>query len=142
MLVSVTKLAELTGISRDTIRKRCGPLLTEGVRAQEIESSDALRLIFNADSDFDYDTEKARLTHHQANIAELEEQVKRKNLLPADVVQTHWENMVANMRARLLNLPGRLAGSVMGVSTTQDAEREAMKIIREALEEISGHGVP
>ena len=142
MLVTIHRLAELTGIHRETIRKRCSTLIPEGKRSVEVESTQALAMIYGIENDYDYDTEKARLTHHQANIAELEEQVKRKNLLPADVVQTHWETMVANMRARLLNLPGRLAGSVMGVSTTQDAEREAMKIIREALEEISGHGVP
>lgn len=142
MLVSVTKLAELTGISRDTIRKRCGPLLSEGVRGQDIESSEALRLIFNVDSDFDYDTEKARLTHHQANIASLEEEIKRKNLLPADVVQTHWESLAANTRGKLLNIPGRLANSVMGTETVQEAERAAMELIREALEELSGNGIP
>lgn len=142
MLVSVTKLSELTGISRDTIRKRCGALLTEGVRAQEIESSDALPLIYNADSDFDYDSEKARLTHHQANIAGLEEEIRKKNLIPADAVQSHWESMIGNMRGKLLNLPGRLASKVIGADTMQDAEREAMLLVREALEEVSHCGVP
>lgn len=142
MLVSVTQLSELTGVSRDTIRKRCGSMLTAGVRAQEIESSDALRMIYCSDLDFDYDLEKARLTHHQANIAALDEEVKKKNLLPADIVKTHWESMVANMRAKLLNLPGRLAASVIGHDTIQDAEREAMNIIREALTEISRNGIP
>ena len=142
MLVSVTKLSELTGVSRDTIRKRCGAMLTEGIRAQEIESSEALRLIYNADSDYDYDREKARLTHHQANIANLEEEIKRKNLLPAELVQTHWEQMAANTRGKLLNLPGRLASSVMGAETVQQAEKAAMDLVREALEELSSNGVP
>jgi hypothetical protein len=112
------------------------------VRGQEIESSDALRLIYNSDSDFDYDTEKARLTHHQANMASLEEEVKRKNLLPADVVQSHWEQMAANVRTKLLGLPNRIAGVVVGAETIQDAEREAMKLIRESLEELSENGIP
>jgi hypothetical protein len=142
MLVTAVRLSELTGVHRDTIVKRCGSLFKDGVRSQEVESSVALKMIYGVDTDYDYDTEKARLTHHQANIASLEEEVKRKNLLPADVVQSHWEQMVANMRAKLLNLPGRLSSVVLGVETVQDAEREAMKLVRESLEEISGSGIP
>lgn len=142
MQVTIHRLAELTGIHRETIRKRCSELIPEGQRSPNIESTKALPLIYGANSDFDYEAENARLTHHKANIAALDEDVKRKSLLPADIVQSHWESMVANMRAKLLNLPGRLAGSVMGHDTTQAAERAAMEIIREALDEISGDGIP
>jgi len=142
MLVTAVRLSELTGVHRDTIIKRCGPLFKDGVRSQEVESSTALKMIYGVENDFDYDVEKARLTHHQANIAGLEEEIKRKNLIPADAVQTHWESMIGNMRGKLLNLPGRLASKVVGTDTLQDAEREAMLLIREALEEVAKSGVP
>lgn len=86
--------------------------------------------------------EKARLLFHQANIAAMEEEVKRQNLIPAELVQQHWENMAANTRGKLLNLPGRLAAKVVGAQTLQDAEREAMNLIRETLIELSGNGLP
>jgi len=142
MLVTAVRLSELTGVHRDTIIKRCGPLFKDGVRSQEVESSTALKMIYGVDTDYDYDTEKARLTHHQANIASLEEEIKRKNLLPAELVQSHWEQMAANTRGKLLNIPGRLAASVMGAETVQEAEKAAMDLVREALEELSGNGIP
>jgi hypothetical protein len=142
MLITINRLAELTGIHRDTIRKRCSELIPEGVRGAEVESTQALAMIYGVENDYDYDTEKARLTHHQANIAGLEEEIKRKNLIPADAVQTHWESMIGNMRGKLLNLPGRLASKVVGTDTLQDAEREAMLLVREALEEVAKSGVP
>lgn len=142
MLVTAVRLSELTGVHRDTIIKRCGPLFKDGVRSQEVESSTALKMIYGVDTDYDYDTEKARLTHHQANIASLEEEIKRKNLLPSELVQSHWEQIALKVKTKLLGLPNRLAAVVVGVETTQDAERHAMKIIREALEQLSENGIP
>ena len=91
---------------------------------------------------YDLNAEKARLTYHQANISALDEEIKRKNVIPADIVEEHWENLVANARAKLLNLPGRLATKVVGAATIQDAEREARELIHEALQELATSGVP
>lgn len=91
---------------------------------------------------YDLNAEKARLTFHQANISALEEEIKRRNVIPADAVQAHWETLVGNARAKLLNLPGRLAVTVNGASTIQDAERAARELIYEALQELSGSGIP
>lgn len=91
---------------------------------------------------YDLNAEKARLTYHQANISALEEEIKRKNVVPAEVVQDHWEAMVGNAKAKLLNLPGRLAATTVGVATVQDAERAARDLINEALMELSGNGIP
>lgn len=91
---------------------------------------------------YDLNAEKARLTHHQANISELEEDTKKGNLIPAEIVKQHWETKAANTRAKLLNLPGRLAVSVVGANTIQDAEKTARQLITEALNELSGNGLP
>lgn len=91
---------------------------------------------------YDLNAEKARLTYHQANLSSLDEEIKRKNVIPADVVQTYWEALVGNARAKLLNLPGRLATVVAGAATIQDAEREARLLIHEALSELAGNGIP
>lgn len=91
---------------------------------------------------YDYDAERARLTYHQANTAALEEARKRKELILSDEVKAHWENMAANTRAKLLNLPGRLATALNEQSTVQERERVARELIYEALNELSGDGVP
>lgn len=91
---------------------------------------------------YDYDAERARLTFHQANTAALEEARKRKELIPSEEVKSHWESMAANTRAKLLNLPGRLATALNEQSTVQERERVARELIHEALIELAGNGVP
>jgi hypothetical protein len=63
-------------------------------------------------------------------------------LIPADAVQEHWTGMIATMRQIMLALPSRLAAVVPGCETQQEAEREAMQLVREALTAISKSGVP
>ena len=90
----------------------------------------------------DYNLARARRETALASLAELDLQVRRGELIPADAVQTHWEQMAANTRGKLLSIPGRLAASVMGCSTLQEAERAAMDLVREALTELSQSGLP
>ena len=89
-----------------------------------------------------YTESRAKREAALAEMAEIELAKQRNELIPADAVQTHWESMIGNMRGKLLNLPGRLAAAVPACETQQAIEREAMKLVREALTEISKSGVP
>jgi len=80
---------------------------------------------------YDLDTEKARLTHHQANIAALNEEVARANLIPAETVISRWQDQIGNARAKLLTMPSRLA-SVFG----QHVEAGVRSVVYEVLEEL------
>ena len=145
MQITVSKIHELTGIDRRTITKRLGPLTpdNQGKQGHFYSSEKALPLVFCVGSQgLDPAQEKALLDRTRRELLELDLEIKRRNAIPADVVQTHWEGMIANTRAKLLNLPGRLATSVFGSSTVQDAERSARNLIHEALQEMSGSGVP
>lgn len=139
MQVSVLRLSELTGLDRQTIRKRISPIL-RGTRCEKVDSEKALPLIFGAEQVFRFDAEKARLTHHQANLAALEEADRRENLIPAAAVKAHWADLSAGIRSKLIKLPPRLAEAVQGHDTTQAAQRAAMQIVREALTDISRSG--
>lgn len=92
---------------------------------------------------YDYDAERARLTHHQANTAEIEEQRKRGELIPVDAVRLAWSDVVASARAKILSLPSRLASTVAGKSA-EEIEKESRSIVHEALAELAegGDGVP
>ena len=90
----------------------------------------------------DYNAARARREEALASLAEIELQVKRNELIPADAVQRCWEDMVSRMRGRMLNLPGRLAAAVPTCQTQQEIEREAMTLIRECLYELAECGVP
>ncbi len=89
-----------------------------------------------------YAAARAKREAALASMAELDLAKQRMELLPADAVQDHWTGMIARMRGKLLGLPGRLAAATMGCETIQAAEREAMLLIREALEEVAECGVP
>jgi phage terminase Nu1 subunit (DNA packaging protein) len=89
---------------------------------------------------YDYEGERARLTHHQANVAALDEQVKSGKLIPAELVLTAWSGRVASARAKLLALPSRMASSCSG-KPAGEVESESRAIIYEALQELaSGSG--
>lgn len=95
---------------------------------------------FAASSDgrsYDLEAERARLAHHQANLASLEERTQRSELIPADVVQSRWQAIAANVRARLLNLPGRGAVKVAGLQSVQEIEKELRALVYEALRELA-----
>jgi hypothetical protein len=90
----------------------------------------------------DYAAARARKEEALASLAEIELAKQRNELIPADAVQEHWTGMIATMRQIMLALPSRLAAVVPGCETQQEAEREAMTLVREALTAISKSGVP
>jgi phage terminase Nu1 subunit (DNA packaging protein) len=47
----------------------------------------------------DINNERARLVHHQANLAALEEETRRSKLIPADEINSEWDEMTSIMRA-------------------------------------------
>lgn len=92
---------------------------------------------------YDYDAERARLTHHQANIAALDEAKRRGELIPADDVAREWADMVGRCRSKLLALPARLSAHAMTCATVRECDDFAMREVHAALEElvteIAGH---
>lgn len=89
-----------------------------------------------------YTESRAKREAALAEMAEIELAKQRNELIPADAVQQYWEGMVSRMRGKMLNLPGRLAAATMGCETIQEAEREAMLLVRECLFELAECGVP
>ena len=85
---------------------------------------------------YDYEGERARLTHHQANVAAMDDQVKSGKLIPAELVLTAWSGRVASARAKLLALPSRIAAECSG-RPAADIESRARAVIYEALTELA-----
>ena len=71
--------------------------------------------------------EKTRLTKAQADKAEFEVSELEAELIPATKVQETWIEYVANVRAKLLALPSRVAHQVLIVDKYADAEEEKKK---------------
>jgi len=144
MRLTQKQFAEHVGLSQQAI----GALVKEGAIDLKHGDINKARLQYCAhireiaagrstpNAEYDLVEERARLAHHQANIAALDEKVKAGELIPAGVVLEAWQNIFANVRARLLAIPTALAGTCVN-ATREEVSAAAMKMIRQALSELS-----
>ena len=139
MLMSINRLSEISGKDRRTVGKRLASLKPD--EDGKYSSPEALTAIFNPEM-LDAVQERAKLDKARRELAELTQQERTKALIPAPAVQEHWAQMIAAARGKLLNLPGRLAATAVGVATIQEAERAARELINEALMELADNGIP
>ena len=86
--------------------------------------------------------EKTRLTKAQADKAELEVSELEGKLIPAPLVQDTWTDFVANVRAKLLGIPSRLAHQMIATENYAEAEKILKDCIYDALNELADNGIP
>jgi phage terminase Nu1 subunit (DNA packaging protein) len=86
--------------------------------------------------------ESTRLKKFQADKAELEVNQLEAKLIPADLVQSAWGELVLNAKRKLLNMPTNLAHQVLAASNFNEAEHLIKNSVHEALEELSNNGLP
>ena len=80
---------------------------------------------------------KTRLTSAQATKAEMEVQVLSSELIRAEDIKNIWIEFVGNVKAKLLNLPSKLAHQVIGLENYAEAEELLMEEVHEALTELT-----
>lgn len=85
----------------------------------------------------DFGAERARLVKAKADLAEMDADARRSDLLPAGEVEDAWIAVLARLRARLLVLPDRLAPLVHEETTIAGARASIRETIAEALTELS-----
>ena len=90
----------------------------------------------------DITEEKTKLTAAQARKAELEVEEMESNLIPAQLVEDTWISYIANVRAKLLGLPSRIAHQVITVDKYPEAELIIKEQVHDALNELSENGIP
>lgn len=88
------------------------------------------------------DRERTRLTKAQADKTELEVAELRAELIPATKIETHWQAMIAAMRARLVGLPSKIAPQVAGPDDLTRVQDMIQAGVYEALAEIAGDAFP
>ena len=137
MLVSLTDLGKLTGLdSRRMGQKLCDlPWVPGQKNSKQYDSELALPLLYEA-GPLDGQKERARLTHHQANIAELDEDVRRGVLVDRDAVVIEVSEAVANMRAKLLNLPHKVAPVIVAMDDLHEIKSALESVVHESLSEL------
>lgn len=87
--------------------------------------------------DLDIVQERARLTFHQANIAELEEDLKRGLSILAENAEMVWAGGILAIRAKLLSLPTKMAPRLVSLKTISEIECVLKEGVDEALSELS-----
>jgi phage terminase Nu1 subunit (DNA packaging protein) len=90
----------------------------------------------------DYTTERARLLKAQRTEVELRIASKRQDVLPTQEVVAYWGDMIGAAKAKLLSLPVKAAPLVMSCVDMAEVQHILDGLVREALNEISGDGIP
>ena len=140
MQCSINQLSELTGRDRRTIKKRIEALPTDD--KGRYDSSQALPLLYGSKGELDPSQERAKLDQVRRELAEIQRDERLGNLIPADVVLDRWSSEASRIRAKLLNLPGRLATVLTGADQSHASiEADSRKLIYEALAELSSGGL-
>lgn len=141
--IPIADYAMLTGKNRGTIAKLLRDAgYQHGERGAKLyESKDALPIIYAIASadDLDLQQERARLSFHQANKAQLEERTAAGELAVMSEVEKEWTARTAAARAKLLSLPIKLAGELTGLEDKNQIKTAALEIIYEALQELSDY---
>ena len=96
-----------------------------------------LRERISSKSNSDINNERARLVHHQANLAALEEETRRSKLIPADEINREWAEMTSIMRAKLTTIPEQVAAVGCGITDYNKMESLVKKLVNDALDELS-----
>ena len=85
----------------------------------------------------DYATHRARLTSAKADMAEMEREQMKDNLIPADDVADAWDTMVSNMRSKLLSIPTKSATQTFAAKNVTEAKKILKEAVDDALEELA-----
>ncbi len=96
----------------------------------------------NLSGNYNYEAERARLTHEQANKTALENCELRADLVRMTVVENYWASLGAACRAKLVSVPSKLGALVADASARVKFIGQAEALIYDALAEIQSDAVP
>ena len=96
-----------------------------------------LRERSSSKSNSDINNERARLVHHQANLAALEEETRRSKLIPADEINSEWAEMTSIMRAKITSIPKQVATVGCGITDYNEMEALVKKLVNDVLDELA-----
>ena len=141
MQLSITELHNLTGLDRRRITRALSDLEhTDGKKGAKLYPSHlALPLLYIAGDgeNFDGQKEQARLTHHKANIAALEEKQLSGELVTVAEVEEAVGSDYANVRAKLLSLPSKASPQIVSLDEPESIRVLLEDLVYEALNELT-----
>lgn len=84
-----------------------------------------------------YNKARAKKTVHEAKLAEFEEREKSGELIEIELVQKEWQQILTNVRAKLLAMPTKLAAQVQAARNLAETEALLAEGVHEALQELA-----
>lgn len=147
MALTQTQAAQIIAVTPRRIRQMHqdgnGPPQNDSGQYEEDAFGDWLRARYETDAGaYNYEAERARLTHEQADKTALENAELRGDLVRSSVVGPYWSEMVASMRTKLVAMPSKLAARVAEVAVRAKFHGQAETLIYEVLAEIEKDGLP
>lgn len=154
MRVNKKQLAEIVGYTEATLTKwqKDGlPIAYSGKigESNEYETADVIKwmirrevgkLTVGEDGEvYDYDSERARLTHHQADKAKLEKELLKGQAIATEKVVAVQCSMLGAFRSKMLSLPTKTAGKVQNLFELAEIEDCLRSEVDEALSELSDY---
>jgi hypothetical protein len=136
MRTSITTLSEWTGISRDTIRKRIGAILT-GQHGEQVDSAKALPLIYGDGERLDPGQEKAKLDKVKRGLASLEFKLKQRELITVEDACKIIDIAATSCREHLMGIPGRWADILAAETDARAVEEILEREIRAGLQNVA-----
>lgn len=138
-LISAADLARLLQLSHNRIRE----LHAEGHIEQVAHGVYALQRSVVGYQKFLKDggkpvTEQERLTRAKADLAELELSENTGKLIPVDVVEREWLDLISRFRQRMLAIPARAAPLLVAVANQRAVFVLLTDLMHEALAELAG----
>ncbi len=85
---------------------------------------------------YNYEAERARLTHHQANKTQLEELEMLGQLVRTDAVKKVVSDMTVAFKSKVLSIPTKCAGLLVTLDQIDEIENLLKQQIHESLEEL------
>lgn len=94
------------------------------------------------DDGYDYQSERARREHYEANLKELKDHHERGELVRAADVEKAWTGILGALKTRLLGLPDRLCGTLATTDDPHAVQQILTDAITDLLEEAAGDVCP
>lgn len=145
--ISINQLAQLTGKDRRTVTKALEGLEPIEKKSNKItyDIKEALQLIFtngflldeNDNDIIDPQLEKAKLDRARRQDIELNLEVKKKNLIPSDVIETALSGLFSSIKSKILNIPTKAAQRYEPKMSQKKLEKLLKDQVKEVLQGLS-----
>lgn len=138
-LESIAKLADLTGISRETVSKKLRgfPFISGERNSKLYDSIEVLPLLYGQSNQVaDLSAARARLAEKQVQKIDFDMDLKSGNFIPYETMLTHTQRVFTAFRTRMCSIPTKIAPKIAELSDPIDIEEALEEYINEALEEL------